>query len=52
MLANEQVHADGTCDRSGDIVERRDMEQWFYKITAYADELLERPRLASNGPSE
>jgi leucyl-tRNA synthetase len=40
VLANEQVHADGTCDRSGDVVERKYLEQWFYKITDYADELL------------
>ena len=41
VLANEQVLADGTCDRSGDLVERRDLEQWFFRITRYADELLE-----------
>jgi leucyl-tRNA synthetase len=41
VLANEQVLADGTCERSGDVVERRDLEQWFFRITAYADELLE-----------
>jgi len=40
MLANEQVHADGTCDRSGDLVERRNLEQWFFRITDYAEELL------------
>ena len=40
VLANEQVNADGTCDRSGDLVERRNLEQWFLRITAYADELL------------
>jgi leucyl-tRNA synthetase len=40
VLANEQVNADGTCDRSGDLVERKNLEQWFFKITAYADELL------------
>ena len=40
VLANEQVLADGTCERSGDIVERRDLEQWFFRTTAYADELL------------
>jgi leucyl-tRNA synthetase len=40
VLANEQVLADGTCERSGDVVEKRDLEQWFFKITAYADELL------------
>ena len=40
VLANEQVLADGTCERSGDLVEKRDLEQWFYRITRYADELL------------
>ncbi len=41
VLANEQVLGDGTCERSGDLVERRDMEQWFYRITTYAQELLD-----------
>jgi len=40
VLANEQVLADGTCERSGDLVERRNLEQWFFKITNYAEELL------------
>jgi leucyl-tRNA synthetase len=40
VLANEQVLADGRCERSGDLVEKRDLEQWFFRITAYADELL------------
>src|SRR5487761_2680418 len=40
VLANEQVLADGTCERSGDLVERKNLEQWFFKITDYADELL------------
>ncbi len=40
VLANEQVLADGTCERSGDLVERRDLEQWFLRITDYAEELL------------
>ncbi len=40
MLANEQVLPDGTCERSGDLVEIRDLEQWFFRITDYADELL------------
>ncbi len=40
VLANEQVLADGTCERSGDLVEKRDLEQWFFRITSYADELL------------
>jgi leucyl-tRNA synthetase len=41
VLANEQVLADGTCERSGDTVTKRDLEQWFLSITHYADELLE-----------
>jgi leucyl-tRNA synthetase len=40
VLANEQVLADGTCERSGDVVVKRDLEQWFFRITEYADELL------------
>ncbi|HXY44388.1 MAG TPA: leucine--tRNA ligase [Acidimicrobiales bacterium] len=41
VLANEQVLPDGTCERSGDIVERRNLEQWFLRITNYADELID-----------
>jgi leucyl-tRNA synthetase len=41
VLANEQVLSDGTCERSGDLVEQRDLEQWFFAITRYADELLD-----------
>ncbi|HZD64687.1 MAG TPA: leucine--tRNA ligase [Acidimicrobiales bacterium] len=41
VLANEQVLPDGTCERSGDQVVRRELEQWFLRITAYADELLD-----------
>jgi leucyl-tRNA synthetase len=41
VLANEQVLSDGTCERSGDLVERRVLEQWFFRITAYVDELLD-----------
>ena len=40
VLANEQVLADGTCERSGDMAQQRELEQWFYRITAYAEELL------------
>src|SRR5438876_584234 len=39
VLANEQV-VDGACWRCGTIVEQRSLEQWFFKITQYADELL------------
>ncbi|HYM23896.1 MAG TPA: leucine--tRNA ligase, partial [Vicinamibacterales bacterium] len=40
VLANEQVIEGGVCWRCGSVVERRDLEQWFFRITAYADELL------------
>ena len=40
VLANEQV-VDGGCWRCGTPVETRDLEQWFFRITAYADELLD-----------
>lgn len=40
VLANEQV-VDGKCERTGDIVIRRQMDQWFFGITQYADELLD-----------
>jgi len=39
VVANEYV-TDGRCDRCGAQVEARNLEQWFFKITAYADELL------------
>jgi leucyl-tRNA synthetase len=41
VLANEQVLADGTAERSGAMVEKRDLEQWFFRITDYADQLLD-----------
>ncbi len=40
VLANEQVLSDGTCERSGDLVVKRDLEQWFLATTQYAEELL------------
>ena len=41
VLANEQV-VDGCCWRHGDtLVEPKEIEQWFYRITQYAEELLE-----------
>ena len=39
VLANEQVE-NGHCWRCGSEVEKKKMKQWFFKITAYADELL------------
>ena len=40
VLANEQVE-NGKCWRCGHEVEKKKMKQWFFKITEYADELLE-----------
>ena len=41
VLANEQVDSEGRSWRSGAIVERKLLRQWFFKITDYADELLQ-----------
>ena len=51
VLANEQV-IDGRGWRSGALVERREINQWFLKITAYADELLECLDKLSGWPEE
>src|SRR3954449_7884943 len=40
VLANEQV-IDGHCERCGTLVEARQLEQWFFRITDYADRLLD-----------
>jgi leucyl-tRNA synthetase len=40
VLANEQV-VDGGCWRCGTLVTQKDLEQWFFKITDYADDLLD-----------
>ncbi len=40
VLANEQV-VDGTCERCGAEVTKRDLTQWYFKITDYAQELLD-----------
>ncbi|HYD34813.1 MAG TPA: leucine--tRNA ligase [Vitreimonas sp.] len=39
VLANEQV-VDGTCERCGTAVVQKDLEQWYFKITQYKDELI------------
>ena len=39
VLANEQV-IDGRCERCGTVVEQRTLEQWFFRISEYADRLL------------
>ena len=40
VLANEQV-VDGVCERCGAVVEKKALEQWFFRITDYAQELLD-----------
>ena len=41
VLANEQVLPDGTSDRSGALVVKKKLTQWFFAITEYADRLLD-----------
>ncbi|HEY2202019.1 MAG TPA: leucine--tRNA ligase, partial [Solirubrobacteraceae bacterium] len=40
VLANEQVDAEGHCERCGALVEVKQLEQWFLRITDYAERLL------------
>ena len=51
VLANEQV-VDGGCWRCGTPVETRDLEQWFFRITAYADELLDATSTLTQWPEK
>jgi leucyl-tRNA synthetase len=44
VLANEEVH-DGACWRCGAEIEKKDLPQWFFRITEYADRLLEDLKL-------
>ena len=41
VLANEQVVGDGQCWRCDNPVQGKELEQWFFRITHYAEELLE-----------
>jgi leucyl-tRNA synthetase len=41
VLANEQVVGEGLCERCGTAVTKKDLEQWFFRITKYAEELLD-----------
>ena len=49
VLANEQV-VDGRCERCGAEVEAKSLTQWFFKITDYADELLDEMALLEDWP--
>ncbi|HSL24791.1 MAG TPA: leucine--tRNA ligase [Acidimicrobiia bacterium] len=49
VLANEQV-VDGACERCGTTVEKRDLEQWFFRITDYAQRLLDDLALLEDWP--
>ncbi|MBM3933763.1 MAG: leucine--tRNA ligase [SAR202 cluster bacterium] len=45
VLANEQVTDDGKCERCGTVVTRRELNQWFFRITKYAEELLDHSKI-------
>ncbi len=49
VLANEQV-IDGRCERCGADVEAKSLTQWFFRITQYADELLDEMELLEQWP--
>ena len=49
VLANEQV-VEGRCERCGAEVEAKSLKQWFFRITAYADALLEDMELLESWP--
>jgi leucyl-tRNA synthetase len=51
VLANEQV-VNGACWRCGTTVTTRDLEQWFFRITRYADELLEAAEGLTDWPEK
>ena len=51
-LANEEVNADGTCDRCGRPVHKKDLTQWFFKITEYAPKLLDDLSLLDQWPEK
>ena len=51
VLANEQV-IDGRGWRSGALVERKEIKQWFLKITQYADKLLDGCKTLDKWPEQ
>ena len=51
-LANEEVLPDGTCERCGREVTKKDLKQWFFKITEYAQKLLDDLELLDAWPEK
>lgn len=51
VLANEQV-VDGVCERCGSIVGKKSLNQWFFRITDYADRLLDDLKLLPGWPEK
>ncbi|HEV8481794.1 MAG TPA: leucine--tRNA ligase, partial [Candidatus Eisenbacteria bacterium] len=52
VLANEQVVGAGECERCGTPVIQRELEQWFFRITAYAERLLNDLSLLTDWPEK
>ncbi len=51
-LANEEVLPDGTCERCGSKVTKKDLTQWFFRITEYAQKLLDDIGLLDKWPEK
>lgn len=51
-LANEEVLSDGTCERCGRSVVQKELRQWFFQITAYAQRLLDDLALLDRWPEK
>ncbi len=51
-LANEEVLADGTCERCGRKVAKRQLKQWFFRITEYAQRLLDDLAMLDQWPEK
>ncbi len=51
VLANEQV-VEGACERCGAVVEKKNLSQWFFKITDYAQRLLDDLALLPGWPTK
>ena len=51
-LANEEVLPDGTCERCGKPAKKKDLTQWFFRITEYAQPLLDDLSLLDNWPDK